>query len=570
MWYPAKKSDTDSVTFFHELVYLLELRSKRFDDSRDYSGLSNEMLQYFCGSTECSDYNFFKSIPTESYTNAQPVTGDFPLVIYFSALNGMSYENYKLFESLANNGFIVAAISSIGRYPGNMTMEIEDLMEQIGDGKFIHQYLTSRHLVSDKIGLVGYSWGGLAASLWAMMEPNKINTIVTLDGSQQFHYYGNDEDGKINVIRQSSFFRPEAIQSSFFQLTSDIETAENMPDSIFDFNKSLRTDHCYLRFVGSKHEDFGVYGTFTEDDSRKRYNQIKELAVSYLCDKFFHTNTFANIVAHSANLINDSSLSTGTSNDEEQKILSGILRDHNTKTVLPYVNVGIVDKGIGTTTDINGRFELALSETNKHDHLRLSMIGYETRDIELSELFNASKVPITLYLKEKARVLEEVVLMSKEARSRIVGNTSRSKFFGGKFASNDLGSEFALRINLRNKPAFFEKLQFNISYNDVDTASFRFNVYSIKNGVPFENITPDNVIVGIGPKQTGKVELDLVKYNIVLADDCYVGLEWIEGRSNSGIVFSAGFGSKTYFRKASQGRWKKYPIGVGLNINVKY
>ena len=556
--------------FFHDLVYLLELRSKFFDDTRDYAGLSDEMLQYFCASTECSNYNIFKSIRTESYANAQPVTGEFPLIIYFSASNGMSYENYKLFESLAKNGFVVAAISSIGRYPGNMTMEIEDLMEQIADGKFIYQYLTSRHLVSDRIGLIGYSWGGLAASLWAMMEPNMISTIVALDGSQQFHYYGNDEDEKINAIRRSEFFRPEAIESSFLQLTSDIETVEDKPDSIFDFGKKLNTDYYNLRFIESKHEEFGVYGTFTDENSNDRHNQIKEVTVAYLCDKFFHTNTFLDIVARNANITTGSFFPTDTIGKEQQKILRGVLRDEKTNTVLPYVNVGIVDKDIGTATDINGKFELTLSEAEKSNHLRFSMIGYETRDIELSDLFNLTKVPITLYLKEKSIILEEVVLTSKRERSRIVGNTSRSKFFGGKFASNDLGSEFVIRINLRNRPAFFEKLHFNISYNDVDTASFRFNIYSIRNGLPFENIISDIVIVGIGPKQTGKIELDLTKYNIVLDDDCYVGLEWIEGKSNSGIVFSAGFGSKTYFRKASQGRWRKYPIGVGLNIKVRY
>jgi hypothetical protein len=47
-----------------------------------------------------------------------------------TAFNGMSYENFALFEALANKGFVVVSISSIGRFPGDMTMKKADLMEQ--------------------------------------------------------------------------------------------------------------------------------------------------------------------------------------------------------------------------------------------------------------------------------------------------------------------------------------------------------------------------------------------------------------------------------------------------------
>ena len=50
-----------------------------------------------------------------------------------TAFNGMSYENFSLFEALAKKGFIVVSISSIGRFPGDMTMKKADLMEQVND-----------------------------------------------------------------------------------------------------------------------------------------------------------------------------------------------------------------------------------------------------------------------------------------------------------------------------------------------------------------------------------------------------------------------------------------------------
>jgi predicted acyl esterase len=102
-------------------------------------------------------------------------------------MNAMSYENYPLFESLAKKGYVVASISSIGRYPGNMTMQLKDLREQIADAKFIKAYLMMHRICSGKAALIGYSWGGLAAILLAMEDPSAYRAVVSLNGSEAFH-----------------------------------------------------------------------------------------------------------------------------------------------------------------------------------------------------------------------------------------------------------------------------------------------------------------------------------------------------------------------------------------------
>ena len=128
----------------------------------------------------------------------------------------------------------------------------------------------------------------------------------------------------------------------------------------------------------------------------------------------------------------------------------------------------------------------------------------------------------------------------------------------------------AIKIKIGKRPVYLNKFAFNISYNEGDSAAFRFNVYNVKNGLPYENILNDNIIVRVG-NRTGQFEIDLVPYNILIHDDFIVSLEFIEGSKNSGIVFSAGFVNKgTYHRTASHARWKKYPMGVGFNVTVGY
>ena len=177
---------------------------------------------------------------------------------------------------------------------------------------------------------------------------------------------------------------------------------------------------------------------------------------------------------------------------------------------------------------------------------------------------------MSIYLKEKTSELKEVVVTEKRLTRKVLGNKTKSKFFGVKFASSDLGSEMAIKIKIKAAPTYLDKFDFNISYNNTDTATFRVNVYTMKNGRPDKNILDQNIILRIGD-QTGNVEVDLSKFSLSVDDDFFISLEWIDGNRNSGIAFSAGFINKgTYYRKASQGRWKKFGIGVGFNVSVKY
>jgi hypothetical protein len=88
--------------------------------------------------------------------------------------------------------------------------------------------------------------------------------------------------------------------------------------------------------------------------------------------------------------------------------------------------------------------------------------------------------------------------------------------------------------------------------------------------MPDKNILKENILISVGNK-TGNVVLDLSKYNVVVNGDFFVALEYISGSESSGIVFSAGFmNNGTYYRKTSQGRWRKYPLGVGFNVTASY
>ena len=76
------------------------------------------------------------------------------MIIYLCSFNGMSFENIHLLENLASHGYIVASITSVGRYPGNMSTDPADLWGQVKDGLFAIDQLKRKPGVDpNKIGL---------------------------------------------------------------------------------------------------------------------------------------------------------------------------------------------------------------------------------------------------------------------------------------------------------------------------------------------------------------------------------------------------------------------------------
>ncbi|RAW01838.1 hypothetical protein DQQ10_09345 [Pseudochryseolinea flava] len=573
LWYPADVLPTDSIVSFSNLISLLEERCKYFDDTKIYQGLTEEMLQYICGSLNCSDHDILKSVNTTSYLNAPRVDIPFPLIVYFAGFNGMSYENYLLLELLAKKGFIVASVSSIGRYPGNMTMQQEDIMEQVKDAEYVIEYLTNAHIASDQIGLVGYSWGGLAATILAMKDSSKFKAIVSLDGSEQFSYADAAESSALNEFRTADYFTPQSIQAPFLYLDSDISTLETLPDSIYNLVDDIRGDKTYVKIDNATHEDFSSLSVvLSEDRSKTPYAVIQTLATNFFLDKLKGENVFFENIPKDGVAHQFSPPQVTTSRAETKMTLRfiGTIRDNKSNAPLAYANIGILNREIGTTSNSSGEFEIPFLESNVNDTIKVSMIGYEPTLILLDDIFKKLKTRIDIQLQQRDVELNEVVVTEKKLTTKILGNTTDSKFFGGKFASGDLGSEIAIRIKVKKSPTYLDAFSFNISYNTEDSAMFRVNVYEVVNGLPGRNMLRENIFIKV-KGETGKMNVDLLKYNIVVTGDFFIGLEWVEGDRNAGIVFSSGFINKgTYYRKASQGRWKKFPMGVGFNVTAKY
>ena len=66
--------------------------------------------------------------------------------------------------------------------------------------------------------------------------------------------------------------------------------------------------------------------------------------------------------------------------------ISGTVVDLSSKQALAYVNIGIIGKGIGTVSDINGKFSINLDDSLNSQTLKFSYIGYTSKILMLEKL----------------------------------------------------------------------------------------------------------------------------------------------------------------------------------------
>lgn len=254
-----------------------------------------------------------------------------------------------------------------------------------------------------------------------------------------------------------------------------------------------------------------------------------------------------------------------------QQSFKGQFIDSKSKQPIPWVNIGLIGKNIGTVSNEKGDFILEFSKNQNSDTLRISMIGYKDLLFNVRDFKNRILKNAIFQLTEETIQLDEVVISSKEMKEFVLGNTSITNTTVFGFQSNKLGNEIGTIIKIEDGPIYIKKVNINIYKNNLNRFNFRLNIYNLKDGIPYKTILNENIIVEC-KKNKGLFTVDLSDYNIVVDEDIFISMEWIENLTHKDLYFSTSpEGSQTFTRHASQANW----VGIennslGLNISVKY
>jgi hypothetical protein len=147
---------------------------------------------------------------------------------------------------------------------------------------------------------------------------------------------------------------------------------------------------------------------------------------------------------------------------KSQTLIKGKVINEKTKEPLAFVNVVVKNTFTGTTSDIDGQFQLTVP--NNASTLIFSYVGFESRTIIVS---NATAV-LRVTLKEKSTMLQEVVVRPVNPALRIIREAIRNKPLNdpenlSSFSYNSYNKLYSTLLN-PDSNAVSEK---------VDTAKFR-------------------------------------------------------------------------------------------------
>jgi hypothetical protein len=246
--------------------------------------------------------------------------------------------------------------------------------------------------------------------------------------------------------------------------------------------------------------------------------------------------------------------------------IKGVVTD-SLKNPIQYVNVGVLNKPLGTLTNANGEFILNIDSSMNLDTLKISCLGYKSKELKVEDILK-TKSKIQISLANYMEKLHEVVITSSKLKMYNEGKdktkTKGAVIFANPNHSNrNLGSEIGRKFSLgTKKPSVLTHFKFFIRENNFDAVKFRINIYSIYNNKPDKKLFASNIIVDVNNKGKDWVNVDLTEYDIKTQEDVIVTVEWLEGskegsRLNLPVIIPS-FGSTHYYKFGSQAKWQKF------------
>ena len=179
---------------------------------------------------------------------------------------------------------------------------------------------------------------------------------------------------------------------------------------------------------------------------------------------------------------------------QAQVYVSGVITAADSEEPLPFFNIGIPNKGIGTVSNKDGFYQFEISNQYVNDKLRFSMIGHSPHEILISTIEKENVFEYNVELTEETTALNEVVITKGNWKEISVGNKGESKLIVAGFTSNQLGKEIAQFIRVKkNKPTKIQALWLSIAENKTESVVLRLNFYNEENGFPSENILEDPI-----------------------------------------------------------------------------
>jgi hypothetical protein len=212
---------------------------------------------------------------------------------------------------------------------------------------------------------------------------------------------------------------------------------------------------------------------------------------------------------------------------------------------VPFANIGIINKNVGTISNEDGTFSIRIPDELKNDTLIFSALGYEKRILPVADL-SPSKEHV-LYLIEKAIELQAVTVTGRKEKAKTFELGNRY-FRGGFLLADSVYAGASMALLIRNAyPSFHEDLVYPVYLKSARVRIFKSNVQSFRfrvrlyekdslTGKPGKDFLHQSVIMESDMRK-GWLEFDLSKLNLKIEKDFFIAFEWIlDDRDRLGVI----------------------------------
>ena len=100
-------------------------------------------------------------------------------------------------------------------------------------------------------------------------------------------------------------------------------------------------------------------------------------------------------------------------------IISGIVKDKDSRKKLDNVNIAVIGSNVGTVTNADGAFTLKVSPDEIKQGLLVSFIGYLNTKVSANELMAQQGTPLEIWMRPSTEWLSEVHVFGGHPRDLV-------------------------------------------------------------------------------------------------------------------------------------------------------
>ena len=237
-----------------------------------------------------------------------------------------------------------------------------------------------------------------------------------------------------------------------------------------------------------------------------------------------------------------------------QITVKGIVLNKTSLAPIPYANIGILNKNVGTVANADGSFSLLIPKQLSKDTISFSSIGFGEKHVAIN-FFQANRSS-TVYLNEKPKLLSPVIVSSKKEKSKLFefGNKAVR---AGSLETDTTYSGRAIALLIENKepqlqkdfqfPAYIEKAQLRIFRNNLESFKFRVRLNDVDSitGKPGKDLLLENIVVESSMRK-GWLSFDLSHLGYEVTKPFFITFEQITDQQDRTDIAD---GYREYLRK---------------------